>query len=114
MKNTGLDKDDLEKILGVFARYPNIEKVILYGSRALGNYKPWSDIDLTMIGQEITRNQLLEITAELDDLLLPWKIDLSIHAKLEDPNLLEAIESHGLLIYNLTSYPKNAGSDKVP
>ena len=47
----GLDVDTLRNIRGCFARLPNIEKVILYGSRAKGNYKTGSDIDITLLGK---------------------------------------------------------------
>lgn len=46
----GLKDTSIQKIRGVFARYPQVEKAVLYGSRAKGNYKNGSDIDLTLRG----------------------------------------------------------------
>jgi len=46
----GLTSSVIERICNVLARYPQVEKAILYGSRAKGNYKPGSDIDLTLLG----------------------------------------------------------------
>ncbi|MCS6796683.1 MAG: nucleotidyltransferase domain-containing protein, partial [Raineya sp.] len=46
----GLPNSAIEAIQKVFSKYPEIEKVILYGSRAMGNYRVGSDIDLTLCG----------------------------------------------------------------
>jgi predicted nucleotidyltransferase len=61
---------------------------VLYGSRAKGNYRRGSDIDLTLWG-EISFPALLNLHTALDDLLLPWMIDLSIYDRLENPALQE-------------------------
>jgi predicted nucleotidyltransferase len=53
-----------------------VEQAILYGSRAKGNFKSGSDIDLTLHGNSISFKELSEIYAELGDLLLPYTIDL--------------------------------------
>jgi len=64
--------------------------VILYGSRARGNYRNGSDIDLALVGKELDLTTLFKVETELDDLLLPYKIDLSIHHKIENPDLFRA------------------------
>jgi len=50
----GLTEDTIEKFHSVFRKYPEIEEVIIYGSRAKGNYREGSDIDLTLKGEELT------------------------------------------------------------
>ena len=72
----GLTSEDIHAIKEVFSRNAEIEKAILFGSRAKGNYKPSSDIDISLVGASITLTKLSDIEAELDDLLLPYKIDL--------------------------------------
>lgn len=47
----GLSNDTIERIVKVMKKHPQVEKVILYGSRAKGNYKPSSDVDLTLVGK---------------------------------------------------------------
>ena len=74
----GLNDQTIAKIIAVFAACPEIEKVLLYGSRAKGNYRDGSDIDLMIVGDAVTQSHLLKILNELDDLLLPYKIDLSL------------------------------------
>jgi predicted nucleotidyltransferase len=81
------------------ASYPAIEKATLYGSRAKGNFKPGSDIDLTLHGPALTSRLLAEIAEALDDLLLPYTIDLSIFDTLEHAELKEHIERVGLVFY---------------
>ncbi len=95
----GLPEEAIAEIQAVLALYPEVERAILYGSRALGNFKPGSDIDLTLVGAELTHNHLLGIMSDLDDLLLPWMIDLSLFATLDHPGLREHIESVGVTLY---------------
>lgn len=96
----GLNEATIQKIHAVLAHYPQVERAILYGSRAKGNYKNGSDIDLTLIGgADLTLNVLYKIMDELDDLLLPYTIDLSIHATISDPDVLEHIRRVGVVFY---------------
>jgi len=96
---SGLPLTAVEKINAVFACHPQVDKVVLYGSRAKGNYKNGSDIDLTLYGHELNQNILLKIIGELDDLLLPWMIDLSIFSTLDHDNLRDHIERVGVIFY---------------
>lgn len=95
----GLPDTTIEKIHGVLARFPAVEKALLYGSRAKGNYRNGSDIDLTLYGDGLTYNTLLAILGDLDDLLLPYMIDLSIFAMLDHADLREHIERVGVVFY---------------
>lgn len=97
--NHGLPIETVNLIRGVLASYPAIEKATLYGSRAKGNFKPGSDIDLTLHGAALTSRLLAEIAEALDDLLLPYTIDLSIFDTLEHAELKEHIERVGLVFY---------------
>ena len=96
----GLSKQTLEKIEGVFAKHPEIEQVILYGSRARGHYKNGSDIDLTFVGNAaLTHFSLNQVMDEIDDLLLPYSFDYSLLNQIEDPDLLAHIQNVGVLFY---------------
>jgi predicted nucleotidyltransferase len=96
----GLKEAVVRKIRAVFARHPQVEKAVLYGSRAKGNYKNGSDIDLTLYGNtELTLKVLNKIGDELDDLLLPYTIDLSIFRDISDPDVIEHIKSVGVMFY---------------
>ena len=87
----GLKSETLSKINRVFAHYPNIDKVLLYGSRAKGNYRPGSDIDLALVGPRLTLKQLNRVGLELDDLLLPYQFDLALYHHIKTPALLDHI-----------------------
>ena len=95
----GQTEETVEKIGGILARHPPVEKAVLYGSRAKGNYKNGSDIDLTLFGERLSHDELLDIIGELDDLLLPYTIDLSIFHQLTHQDLLEHIQRVGKIFY---------------
>lgn len=97
----GLQQSTVQKISGVLSHYPQVEKAILYGSRAKGNYKNGSDIDLTLRGNpDLTLNILYKIMDELDDLLLPYTIDLSIYDTISDPDVIRHIQRVGVTFYD--------------
>ena len=98
--NNGLPESAIHKICAVFARYPQVDKAILYGSRAKGAYRNGSDIDLTLCGGgDLTLSVRHSIANELDDLLLPYMIDLSILRDISDPDVVEHIERVGTPLY---------------
>ena len=84
---------------GVFAQFSEVEKAMLYGSRAKGTYRPGSDIDLTLMGPGLNLKTLFRIETELDDLLLPYKIDLSIFDHIDNPGLVDHIRRMGKVFY---------------
>lgn len=95
----GLPPAALDKIRSVFTAHPDVEQAILYGSRAKGNYKPGSDIDLTLVGGGLVYRDLLNIMGELDDLLLPYTIDLSILDMIDHAGLRDHIARVGQEFY---------------
>jgi predicted nucleotidyltransferase len=95
----GLSEADVQKIKSVFVKYSEVQKVIIYGSRAKGNYKPSSDIDLTMFTDRKDISFLFKIENEIDDLLLPYKVDLSIFELLENESLKDHIQRIGQVFY---------------
>ena len=96
----GLEERTIAKICEVLARYPAVEQAVLYGSRAKGNYKPGSDIDLTLCGSGVTTGLCATIDDALDDLLLPYTIDLSAFAELKHPDLEAHIKRIGIVFYS--------------
>ena len=95
----GLSDRTLQKIHGVLSHYPQVKKAILYGSRAAGTYRNGSDIDLTLCGDELTHSVLSRIDTELDDLLLPYTIDLSIFDQIDNPAMVDQIQRSGVDFY---------------
>lgn len=103
--NHGLSDGTLERIRGVLARFPEVENAILYGSRAKGTHRPGSDIDLTLCGGGLNHTLLARIDNELDDLLLPYQMDLSLFSDLTLAPLLEHIRRVGVVLYEKNSSP---------
>jgi len=95
----GLEENVIERINAVFSFFPEIEQVVLYGSRAKGNYKIGSDIDLTLKGKELNLTLLNAVDTKIDDLLLPYLFDISIFDQISNPDLVNHIERVGKLIY---------------
>lgn len=103
MINSGLSQNTINQINSVFAKYPQIEKVMLYGSRAKGNYKHGSDIDLSMFGEGLTYKIQMDVFDDLDELLLPYMIDLSVFDSLDNDDLKEHIKRVGVVFYRRQS-----------
>jgi len=96
----GLSDTAIQNICAVLSRYPQVEQAILYGSRAKGNPQHGSDIDLTLRGgPDLTLPVLYKIMDRLDDLLLPYTIDLSIYANIGDPDVIAHIQRVGVTFY---------------
>ena len=104
--NHGLSSATVERIKSVLSLYPEVDKALLYGSRAKGTYRPGSDIDLTLCGSGLNQTLLMRIDNALDDLLLPYEIDLSLLASLTHPALLDHINRVGVVLYEKTLLPQ--------
>jgi predicted nucleotidyltransferase len=81
----GLPPEATACLLALFSAELAVEEVWLYGSRAMGRHRPGSDIDLTLVAPNLGHHDRLRLMGALDDLLLPWSIDLSLHHELPEP-----------------------------
>ena len=96
----GLSQTTLDKLNSVFFRHKAINSVLVYGSRAKGNYRPGSDIDLTIKGDALEFGELMQIEDQIDNLFLPYTVDLSQYAQLSNIDLIEHIDRVGVVIYD--------------
>jgi predicted nucleotidyltransferase len=80
----GLPQEVSARLLAVLSAEPAVQEVWLYGSRAMGRHRPGSDIDITLVAPDLRHHDRLRLMAALDDLLLPWSIDLSLKHELPD------------------------------
>jgi uncharacterized protein len=94
----GLPETAMQSLKKIFLQDGRIENVWLYGSRATGKQKPASDIDLCIEGANLSLTDLHALENEIDDLLLPWKIDLSLIHQIDNPALLKHITDVGINI----------------
>ncbi|WP_235891749.1 nucleotidyltransferase domain-containing protein [Flavobacterium gawalongense] len=95
----GLNKETISKINSVFVKHSEIEKVIIYGSRAKGNFRNGSDVDLTLFGNELKYGLVGEINFEIDDLNTPYLFDISIYNQLTSESLKDHINRVGKIFY---------------
>lgn len=96
----GLSPSVVDEICGVLKKHKNIEKVLLFGSRAKGNFSEGADIDLAVVGNaEFSAEELSVVALQLDDLGLLYKIDLLDCATQADTALGEHIRRVGKIFY---------------
>ena len=93
---SGLEEKTVFAVKSVLKKYTQIQKVLLYGSRAKGNFKNGSDIDLTLVAPDLNTSDLLKIETDLEDLMLPYKIDLSLFHQIDNAELIEHINRVGV------------------
>lgn len=102
----GLSADNIIKINAVFRQYAAIDEVLLFGSRAIGNFRDNSDIDLVIKGKSIDLSTLQEIENKLEELYIPNPIDLIVYDSIKNPDLLDHINRVGEPFYKKgTSFP---------
>lgn len=100
MTNYGLTQTELNEIIAILSEYPEIESVTLFGSRAMGNFKKASDIDLVIKGKKIG----LLLTSHLkgrfeEDTNIPYFFDVIDYNTLENTELKKHITEKGIVIY---------------
>lgn len=95
----GLNDQEVSALRDAFAAFPEVEEAIIYGSRARGTNRDSSDIDITLKGNALTYLQLALLDAQIDDLYLPYFVDLSLFSKLRNEDLLESINREGKVLY---------------
>jgi len=99
----GLQSETIHRIQSVFADFPKIKTAVLYGSRAKGNFKNGSDIDLTLKTLNNNFPSLIKLDLALDELDLPYTFDLSVYENINNPDLIEHINRVGVIFYTKES-----------
>lgn len=99
MEQFGLKDADLEAMRAVLAQFPSVSKAVIYGSRAKGNFRPGSDIDLVLLGEDLSLVTQYAIETAFDELLLPYKVDLSLYNHIQNSELLAHIQRVGQVFF---------------
>jgi uncharacterized protein len=95
----GIPESDLDALLSELKKNSKINEIILFGSRAKGTYRNGSDIDIALKGRKLKLNDILDATLGIDKLLLPYKLDLVIYTRINEPALIEHINRVGILLF---------------
>ena len=95
----GLKPSDIAAIVDVLRSFPDIEEAIVFGSRAMGNHKPGSDVDIALKGN-LALETSNDVTAILNERLpLPYKFDVIAYSTLSNKDLTEHIDHYGKTLY---------------
>ncbi len=105
----GLSTGVLAILRAIFARYPEIRQVRLYGSRARGTHRPGSDIDLAVFAPDMTEARLAALWQDLEASPIAFNIDLVHVETLANPHLREHILTEGMPIYERADDCMDAG-----
>ena len=98
----GLPEEVLKLLRNYFVKHPEIVKVWIYGSRAMGRETPGSDIDLAIV--TTSKNDLSgRIEADLEDLPTPYLFDVTDYDRITHPPLKEHIDRVGKLLFQRDS-----------
>jgi uncharacterized protein len=95
----GLNIQLFEQLLTFLEKNPVIESATLFGSRAKGNFKPGSDVDIAIKGKGLSLKDVFLIQNQLDDLDQQYLFDIIIYENISEPALVEHIDRAGIEIY---------------
>ena len=94
--NFGLPERTITELLEYFRTRPEIEKVVVYGSRAKGTYRKGSDIDFAIWSD---KENISEIVSDLDELPTPYMFDVINYKILTHENIKKSIDNDGIVFY---------------
>jgi predicted nucleotidyltransferase len=101
IEKTGLTANDWHNIMTSAQRFPQVDQLVLFGSRAMGNYKIESDVDLAIKGQSISYQTAIRLSEQLNEVLpLPYFFDVVNYADVQEPELVAHIDRVGVIIFN--------------
>ena len=95
----GIEESEWAEIRQILSQTPAISEAILYGSRVKGTQKPFSDVDMTLVGDQLTEEDLTDVQFRLSESLLPYFFDVSLYKNLKTPELIERIKRRGQVVY---------------
>ena len=96
----GLNEKVVKDIVSILEKYSEVESACIFGSRARGDYRKGSDIDIALFGENLTFQINTKIYFEIDDLYLPYKIDLiNFNSLTNEEKFKENILKEGVEIY---------------
>lgn len=95
----GLNDELLTKVATILSNNNRVEEALLFGSRAKGNFRAGSDIDIALKGPNLVLNDILHLSIDLDALETPYQFDLVLYQRITEPALREHIDRVGHVLY---------------
>ncbi len=96
----GLSDKIINEVQAVLSIFPKIDEALLYGSRAKGNYRDDSDIDIALLGKDLSvENTVKPLISKLEDIDCPHLFDITIYEKIDCPTVKKYVDDWGKIIY---------------
>lgn len=96
----GLSTEHIIQIQTIFQKHPEIELAFIFGSRAMNSYKPASDVDIAIKGEQINRQTILEVSRQLnEETLMPYNFDIVNYHTIQNKELIVHIDKVGVLLF---------------
>ena len=100
----GLKEEDIRRISNIISNNDSVEKVVIFGSRAMGNYKHGSDVDLALFGDNIDDDVVLKISFELNEnTVMPYKFDV-LNGETVNDDIKKHITEEGIVFAKFDKY----------
>lgn len=99
----GIYPESYKQIIDILGGCESIDEAVIYGSRAKGNYREGSDIDITLLG-DVTEADFSKLYNDLEDSYIPYLFDISIYDKLNSDSLKDHIRRVGKTFYKKSVY----------
>ena len=97
--SSGLSSETLKKLGSVLRSHPSVEQIILFGSRAMNRHQHSSEMDIALKGAQLHFSNMLHLKSAIDDLMLPYKVDLVIYETIQNKDLKEHIDRVGIVLW---------------
>ena len=94
----GIPESSASQLLNVLTSPAQLDAIWLFGSRAMGRHQPGSDIDLCLEAPQLGHSDLLRLMHAVDELCLPWRVDLLLQHQL-DAEVLAHVHRAGRCIW---------------
>jgi len=96
----GLEQHIIDNLIAVFEQHSKVDKAIVFGSRAKGNYRPDSDIDIAIKGQDLNTDDIIAMSVAFEEKGITHKIDLINYDTIKEPDLKDHIDRVGIELYS--------------
>jgi len=99
--NHGLKQRDIDSMLAAFGQFPEVQQVVIFGSRAKGSHKNASDVDLAIKGKNVTDRTITSLKTILEEELpIPFFFDIINYEKIKSKDLSDHIDRVGKVLYD--------------
>lgn len=98
-----MSQQNIEALRNAISCTKSVHEAVVYGSRARGDNTPFSDIDIALKGDNITSKDLTQIYFMIEDLLIPYTVDLCVVSEIQNERLVQNIQKEGKVLYSVKS-----------